>query len=150
MKPTNVKKITKQDPAIQGLNYDEFYNNDLALSPALKDYLKSKDLDWRFVNRAQFRERGYHRSHWQPFKLDKADAITEMGGIDAEGMVVRGDLLLATRPKALGDRHREFLRQRRARYSTYNKEQADVLKQSAREAGVSGQVKVFEGYEDND
>ncbi|MCA9327951.1 hypothetical protein KDA14_05470 [Candidatus Saccharibacteria bacterium] len=148
MKQT-VKKPVKKDPEIQGFSYDEFYTNDLALSPALKDHLKSLDLDWRFINRLQFRERGYHRSHWQPFKLENADSMTAITGVDAEGMVVRGDLVLATRPKALGDRHRDFLKQRRARYNGYNKEKARELRDSIREAGLGAHAKVYEGYEDN-
>lgn len=140
----------KKDTQVGGFNYDEFYSNDLALNPEIKAQLKSEGLEWRFINRLQFREKGNsHRSHWQPYQLKTANGQAGVG-TDAEGMVVRGDLVLAVRPKEIADRHRQFLEAKRARYRGYNREVADEMRQRAREEGVSRAMKVHEGYDDNE
>lgn len=149
MKGKDVKKseVGSKDPEIQGFNYDEFFNNRLSLPKSLKDELTSKGLDWRFINATQFRSKGnMHQSHWVPYKPEATGIV----GTNAEGLIQRGDLILAVREKAVSKAHKEFLTKRNKLQSSANKEHARELRKMVQEAGAAGQAKVFEGYEENE
>lgn len=144
-KETKSKEVVSRDPEITGFSYDEFFNNRLSLPDSIKEKLKAEGLDWRFINAAQFRQDGgIHKSHWRPYKASGEIATTQ--GVNAEGFIQRGDLLLAVREKKISKMHRSFLDQRNQRLKGINKQQADEFRQRIREEGRSGQVKVVEGY----
>jgi hypothetical protein len=143
-KDVKPKEQPNHEPDFDGFSYDEFFQNQLSLKSAIKDYLNEKGLDWRFINAGQFRSQGNtHQSHWTPIKFENVEF-----GQNSEGYIHRGDLILAGRPKRMGVAHRKFLAQRNALQSSVNRSQAQQLRQSMRSAGVSG--KVSEGYEDNE
>lgn len=138
------KEIPNRDPDVAQFSYDEFFNNKLSLPQNVKDHLGEKGLDWRFINAGQFRSSGNtHRSHWKPHIFDQVEF-----GQSAEGHITRGDLILATRPKAVSAGHRKFLKERNNRLNAFNRTKAQELKASMAEAGVKG--KVTEGYEENE
>lgn len=143
---------TSREPAVGEFTYDEFFNNRLSLPPALKDQLTAKGLDWRFINTVTFRQGGnMHRSHWTPYKVEDPQSVGIMA-TTAEGFVQRGDLVLASRPKHVTKKHKEFLAKRNAQLAGTidNKKLAKEMRQMAREYNVSDQVKVYEGYDEND
>lgn len=143
------KPVNTREPEITGFSYDEFFQNQLALSAPLRAKLKADGKDWRFLNATAFRTNGnVHRSHWKPLILQGEDIQTF--GANASGMICRGDLILGIRDKAITAAHREFLNKRNALQGQVNKDQAAQLKKSAREYGVSEQTKVLEGYDDKD
>lgn len=129
---------------------EEFaYNNMLSLPQALKDYLNGKDLDWRFLNAAQFRRAGnYHRSHWKPLNAT-SEMVDMIDGITAEGLIQRGDLILGVRPKAISVKHRESLAQKARRMGGFAQESAKQMKDDLRRKGISG-IKIEEGYDEDD
>lgn len=151
-KETKTKDTPDRDPQVSAFSYDEFFNNRLSLTDALKEFLKGQGLDWRFINAAQFRGAGnVHRSHWKPYRIEDADAKRiGVEGMTVEGIVQRGDLVLAVRPKTISNKHKEFLAQRNAALAGYNKSTSKELKDRAREAGIGEQVRVHEGYEENE
>jgi hypothetical protein len=147
-KETKTKEQANRDPEITGFHYDEFFNNRLALTEDIKSYLNENNLDWRFINAAQFRSEGnVHRSHWKPFKFDN---VSFGSVLNAEGYIMRGDLILATRPKGVTQAHRKFLKQRNNVQKGFNKAEAQKFRQSFREQGMESQARVIEGYEDED
>jgi hypothetical protein len=150
-KEVKIKETEVKDPEITGRGYDEFYDNILSLDNKIKNHLKSEGLDWRFINASQFRAGGnFSRSRWIPYNFRSvADQLGLLGGLNAEGNMQRGDLILATRTKKVSTQHREFIEKRNRQYAGFNKQQADELKSMAKDAGIKN-AKVFEGYEDNE
>ena len=143
------KEMKSFDP---GLGDKEFtYTNRLALPKELKDYLKSIDMDFRFLNAAEFRAAGgYHRSQWQPFKAP-ADAVKQgLYGVTPEGLIQRGDLILGVRSKAITAQHSAHLAEKRKRYSNYGKTEAKRMREHIRSTGLSDHVRVEEGYGEDD
>lgn len=135
-----------KEPQVSGFTYDEFFNNRLSLPESLKTVLNEAGLDWRFINAAQFRVEGnVHRSHWKPHKFDVTDLTS------ADGYVTRGDLILATRLKAVSAAHRKFLKERNNLQKNQNKLDAQKMRQSLKDSGIdSSAARVYEGYDDND
>lgn len=143
------KKTSSREPEMKGFSYDDYFNNILGLPQTLKDKLKEDGKDWRFINAAEFRRNGnLHQSHWKPLVVSGAEATAL--GADANGMIARGDLLLAIRDKGMSKAHRAFLDKRNASQLGHNKESARKLKQAAMDYGVADQTKVFEGYDENE
>lgn len=142
MKDVKKSERPSKDTNLTGFDGTEFFANRLSLPQELKDRITSEGMDWRFINASQFRQSGgYHASHWQPYKLTSGEF-----GSNAEGILVRGDLILAARPKAVSQKHREVLDRRNKAQQGINKQHAADLKKELRAAGA----KVFEGYEDNE
>lgn len=156
-KPMNKKPVESQpkasrnpDPIWDAAGFEEFYDNKLSLSAELKAELKEQDLDWRFINIAQFRHAGNrHHSLWRPYNVKSRSPIDAFKGIDPEGVLTRGDLVLAVRPKHVSAAYRKKLEKRNLANAGYNRAKAEEMKQLARSAGVGDQVKIHEGYEDN-
>lgn len=146
-KETRVKETPNFDPDISGFEF----NDRLALPKELKEKLKEKGLDFRFINAQEFRRSGhYHRSHWRPLSVSTDLGLPSAFGANAQGEIQRGDLILGVRPKAVTAKHRAFLEERRRRYSNFNKSEAEQLRKYAKQAGLGDQVGISEGYEEND
>lgn len=142
MKEKKVSEKANRDPGTEGFNPDSFFMNRLSLPQSLKDKLTAEGLDWRFINANQFRQSGgMHTSHWVPYKFSQGEF-----GSNAEGILQRGDVILATRPKAVTVAHKDYLKKRNDALSRVNKQHATELKKQLGAAGA----KVYEGYDEND
>lgn len=141
----------KKEPSIlDRWNFVEFENNKLKLSAELKKEIADQGLEYRFINKSRFAEAGnMHRGAWKPYNVKARDVIETFQGIDPEGVITRGDLILAVRPKAIGTKFRQRLLEKNARYASFNKAKAEELRDMARKAGISDEVTIHEGYEDN-
>lgn len=156
-KPMNKKPVAekpkeskKSDPIWDAAGFEEFYNNQLSISDDLKQELRDQDLDWRFINIAMFRKSGNrHKNLWRPYNVKASSPIDAFAGIDPEGVLTRGDLVLAVRPKHVTAAYKRKVDQRNAANAGFNKAKAEEMKQLARSAGVADQVKIHEGYDDN-
>lgn len=147
-----MKQDTKnaREVTFDGFKYDEFFNNRLSLPDAFKENLTKQNLDWRFINAEQFRIKGnQHRAHWKPYQVPNPKEVG-IDGLTPEGLIQRGDLILAVRDKKVSTAHKKFLNERNQRYQGHNKQVASELRQMAREAGMSDSVKVYEGYDENE
>lgn len=134
-------------------NMGDFYADPYALPEALKDELRSQDLEWRFINSIKYKEMGFHRSHWVPYKIkNKAvlDGIyANVFGADPEGFFRRGADILAVKPKAAANAQREHIRRlTRMQEATYSKEKASQIKDMFKEAGIK--AKPLDGYDDDE
>jgi hypothetical protein len=146
------KQTTKpsRDPQVSRFSRANNFNNRLVIPQPLMDKLTKDDLDWRFINANQFRMNGNsHNFEWTPYKPENPAELGVMG-VNAEGLIQRGDLLLAVRPKSTTREHRQFLKEQRDIYKGYNRQKAKEMRDLFREHGVSEDASVHEGYEDND
>lgn len=137
------------------LNSDDIFNNPLALDPAMIKVIESKGHSIRFINFKQFINMGgQHQAHWKPISLktlkewgyDTIGVDTFISGSDSDGYVRRQDLVLATRPKDINDKHKAYLRQEASRVQNLQGRHAQDLREYSRMAGLD--AKVEEGYED--
>lgn len=148
-KEKKTKEKPNRDPSVLRLDPNEFFNNTLSLPQSLKEYLKGEELDWRFLNAGEFRSRSNsHRSNWRVFVVP--DSMRTELGATAEGTIQRGDVILGVREKQVSAVHRKIIADRTRRQSGANKQSANELRNMAKQAGVSGQTKIHEGYEDNE
>lgn len=145
-----VKKSDPQikDPTFEYFNRDEFFNNILSLPDAVKQKLRNEEKDWRFIDGIQFRTNGnIHESHWRPEKFDEPEFKNL---VNSEGFIQRKEMILATRPKHVSAAYKKYLNDRNNRLKTQNADAAKELKRRARQAGIEDQIKVSEGYEENE
>lgn len=141
----------KKEPSIlDSWDYSEFENNKLKLSNELKTEIANQGLEYRFINKARFsRDGNYHSGAWKPYNTKSRNVVETFAGVDPEGIITRGDLILAVRPKLIGNKFRQRLLEKNARYAAFNKAQAEELRQMAKAAGIGDEVTIHEGYEDN-
>lgn len=132
---------------------DELFGNMLKLDPETQAELEAQGLAWRFVDAKKLMESGgYHAKGWSVYKR-KADSGTIGSsefkfGSDPDGIIRRGSLVLAVKTKEAATRHKEFLRQKAERYSAIVPQQAEALRQVARENNVD--TVVDDTYDEND
>lgn len=129
-----------------GSTLADMYMNPLKIDEELKSELRNKGLEYRFINMKTYKDMGFHRSHWKPYKRETAGPKDSGFGSDPEGYLRRGDLVLAVKAKEHAELHRNQLRLRAKLQSNPNKVRAAELKQMMQAAGIKG--KVHEGFED--
>ena len=150
--PTQKKPVNSKPENLTNLG--DFYANPYELAPDLKKELTEKGLEWRFINAVRFKEMGFHRSHWMPYKRDQGKAgsslttAEQIFGADPEGFVRRGSDILAVKPRAAAQAHRDHLKRlTRLQESSYKSKGAQI-KDAFKEAGIKG--KVLEGYDEEE
>lgn len=153
-RPTQSKPVERKsaDTVLSSDDWDYSVNerNMLSLPTELKQELMSQDLDWRFISALQFREKGnIHHNQWRPYNVTEKKPYARMQGVTAEGVLQRGDLILAVRPKKLSSMYKAKLAEKNRAYSGYNKAKADELRDLARESGIDKATKIHEGYDQN-
>lgn len=124
----------------------DMYMNPLKIDETLKSELRTKGLEYRFINIKSFKDLGFHRSHWRPYKRDSVQPQDSGFGTDTEGYLRRGDLVLAVKAKEHADLHRNQLRLKAKLQASPSKVRAAELKQMMQAAGVKGRV--HEGFEE--
>jgi hypothetical protein len=150
-KPLSEKRLAK--PA--RLNMDDIFGNKLGLDPAITSALEAKGMDVRFINAKILQDMGgWNEMGWRPVPMKEVCNTTDTHsfqfGIDPNGFIRRGDLVLAQRPKDMGIKHKQYLAQEneRARIKTKSKYHAEELRRLADEAGLD--ARIHEGYDDED
>ena len=130
----------------------EIFGDLLKIEPDLKAELERKGLEGRFVDARKLYEfNGYHKNGWVPYKRDKSDTIGNTDfklGTDPDGIVRRGTLILAVKPKETAAKHRAFLKAKADRSSKVQATSARDLRRFAQASNAD--VEVTEGYEENE
>lgn len=139
--------LKSKDVADTSSSLADMYMNPLKVDENLKSELKSKGLEYRFINLKTYQDMGFHRAHWRPYKRESSAPQDSGFAADGEGYMRRGDLVLAVKPKEHADLHRNQLRLKAKLQSNPNTVRAAELKQMMQSAGISG--KVHEGFEDD-
>lgn len=149
----NGKRPSSQRTRPAPVAADEIFINPLGLDPELVKVIKEKGHVHRFINAIQYKRFGHHPAHWRPisrktlkdwgYATMDAHAFTDGSGPD--DFIYRGqDLVLATRPKDINERHKQYLRQEadRVNASALMENQAEEIRARSRHDGL----RVHEGY----
>lgn len=141
------KKTTKKKPV--DLSKETQENSFFNVPAGIKEELSKKGFECRWINSIKYRQNfGFHRSGWKAYKTTAAklapDSLDFGDGVDAEGYIRRGDLVLAVKPSQAAEQHREKIRAKNRRLMNYSQTAADDLRKT-----VGGSGAVLEGYDEN-
>lgn len=126
----------------------------LDLDPTIIAELQAKGLEYRFVNAVQYQKNfGYHKSGWRVYQIEqtpdtKRGSLNFTRGVDPEGYVRFGDLVLAVKEKAEQESHRRKIKRRTQLQSDSEGKTAEELRDLARKGGLK-HAEIVEGYDDN-
>jgi hypothetical protein len=145
------KPITeKKSGSLESLK--KLFRNKLDLDERLVTFFSSKGLDCRFINYKTFADQGFHSHGWeiyQPSKHGSCDGFeTFYWGQNPDGIIKRGDAVLAVRQKEISAEHRALLREKSDRLSNYNRRAAKELRQQVKDSNIKAEI--HEGYDEND
>lgn len=148
-KPLSQKPKQAPSFAAPGIG-DKLYVQD-----TLKQALKDKGLEYRYIDVNKYNQSNYHENGWVPYKLEQSDIDIMkdsrggfLGGVSPEGYWRRQSVVLAVRPIEFGDTHRQILEQKRERFQNVNRQKAEEIRRMAKDARLDS--KILEGYEDNE
>jgi hypothetical protein len=143
MSKKQIKKQAQVSTDFQGITADPFLFD---VDPTLKSKIEAEGLTCRWINRANYiSNRGDHRG-WRPYQLPKTEmqskgALDFQYGVDPDGYVSRGDLVLAVRPLAMHEASKK-------RIAMKNKAQQGFQAEAAKKLKEQTGMNVLEGYED--
>ena len=145
------KKPISAKPGVQIVSEDPF-GNPLTIGSELEKELAKQGLVGRWVNATElYKFQGYHPKGWRVYKTQNNAILSNKEfrfGNDPEGVVRRGDCILAVKDQVERDKHRAFLDARADRQiagAIYRKKE---LQEFAAKRGVK--VAVTEGYDEDD
>ena len=148
------KKPTKKTPQFAVTSENIFGANRLDVPQCYKDEAAERGWETRWVSAKKLKENhGFHERGWQvyKFKSKPGDGILDNSefafGTDAEGVVRRGDCVLAVRPIELGNAHRRELEKKRKRYNNFGAEKKQEYKDFVKQT-MGKNASAFEGYDD--
>ncbi len=142
----NKVKAKKQKPlvdqALSTANDPTQYDVD----PQLLKEIRDKGLKERWISRGKYLanhgdSRGYRPYQMEVAKMEKKGSLDFQYGVDPEGYICRGDLILAVRPNALHEANKRKIENKNRAQLGYSKQAADKLRETTG-------MKVIEGYED--
>jgi hypothetical protein len=126
------------------------FDDHLYINPAIIAEIKAKGLVHRWINAHKLQQmHGFDSRAWTPYKLENPNNNNNIFGKDAEGYLRRGDLILAVQTQQIFDQRkaRVDMRRQALNNAVHNKEAAQQLKKSMRDAGIKS--KVYEGFDEN-
>lgn len=139
------KKSAESAMVMDNFDYEIF-----RVDGELKKELEDAGLAYRWINAPKYFKGGnFHRSGWKAYRSKKAGTSEAFdSGINAEGFIIRNDMLLAVKPAADQERWKARVRNHAARLSgSAAAAKTSELKQTVSELGGG---KIFEGYEENE
>lgn len=142
--------VSEKDESL-GFSFAEFDQSILNLDPEIKSELDKKGLAYRWINATHYKASGnFHKNGWRVYRYegasDQRGSLDFAYGVSPEGYIIRGDLVLAVKPKEQAERYKQYLAHRATLQSGKSKDVADTFKKMARESGAA----VLEGYEENE
>jgi hypothetical protein len=139
------KPLSEKSTSSFGFNPDEF-GNTLSIPPDLKKELDEQGLSPRWINAKKLAEmQGYHPKGWVVYKRSANMPTDPAFGNSPDGIVRRGDCVLAVKTKEAHAKHKAYLAQRVKAQAGVRTQQADELRQMA-----GKRIKVEEGYGEDD
>ena len=122
----------------------DIFGNALALPPELEKELKDKGLVARWVSaKLLHANQGYHPKQWKPYKREPGatmEGVEFKSGSDPDGLIRRGDCILATKTAEQFQVHQDWLDDKASRYKGHNQAKAAELRATARAAGAKTEV----------
>ena len=144
------KPVSQKPKRVNVLDEPDFFMNKLAIESSLKEEIKGKDLDCRWISYTKYvASGGQHERGWSVYKRDKREGMDSfILGNSPDGIIRVGDNVLAVRPNSYSKKHRAWLAAKASRMSGTNEAKAEELRQKAKEANVD--ITVHEGFEENE
>lgn len=147
------KPLSAKATYVSSVTGDSEFGNPLALSPEILKELEDQHLVGRWVNAKQLYEmQGYHKNGWRPYKR-KADGTLGTQefstGKDPEGIIRRGDCILAVKTESEVATHRGKLQAKADRYKNFKKQKAQEMREFAKEHGIKTRIDEEDEYEDD-
>lgn len=147
-----MSKAPSKAPAQPKYNsLDDIFGSPAKIPNDVQAELDEKGLEGRWINWQKYQSYGgTHRRGWVPFKSEsRAKFANPILGDDSNGYIRRESLVLAARPKELGDKHREYLRERAQMLNPGRaaKEARDELQQRIKDQGLEKSARIL-GYSD--
>ncbi len=127
----------------------DLFGNKLTIPEALRNELDKKGLVPRFISMKKFNEAGgVNEKGWTPYILE-TPVVNVVNGSTEKTFKV-GDLVLAVKTKEDHAKHLRYLQARSAVQSGSVKEQINAIRDNIRSNKADGQIKLTEGYEENE
>ena len=143
------KPLSQKPRTTPKYNINDVFRDRFSLDDDLKKEIGSKGLEYRWINYKKYVENGnYHEWGWAVYKREKAaDTASFLLGNTPDGIIRRGDSVLAVRAKDICEKHRAHIRNKTEILSNRNfaRQKASELRQMARESNMD--ITVHEGYE---
>jgi len=148
-KPLSQKSRTVGTPVVPPPDF----MTPMALPLDLKKEIEEQGLVPRWINAGKlYANQGYHEKGWVPYrrKLDgKMGAHEFKFGNDPDGVVRRGDCILAVKNKEQHKQHTDYLDYRAQAAKGLGKQEAEKIRQYLKDSRVEG-VELEEGYEEDE
>lgn len=145
-RPTVQNKEESTQKSTQELDID--FNDQLAVPKAVIKEIEELGMQHRWINAHKLQANyGFDSRGWQPFK-SKVLQAGPFSGLDSEGFIRRGDLILAVQSNALAAKRKEVINQKNARNKAYGKDAASQLKDQFNRAGIKS--KISSGFDENE
>lgn len=137
--PKVVKKSISSNKATSSFGPPSFMADMHAIPESIRVELKEKGMDYRWVSYTKYAKYGgVHERGWTAYKraapLTGTEAI--MFGSGTDGIIRRGDNLLAVRPLAWTKEHKDWIRSQTRAKQNHSKAKEEELRQAARERGL--------------
>lgn len=127
----------------------EMFGNKQTVPENIKKELEKKGLVARFISTKKFNDAGgVNEKGWIPYVLD-TPTVNIVNGTTEKTFKV-GDLVLAVKSKEDHAKHLRYLQARSAVQSGSVKEQINAIRDNIRSSKADGQIKLTEGYEENE
>lgn len=116
---------------------DVFGNGTFEIPEHIRADMKAKGLEPRWVNSAEVhRNQGYHKKGWKIYRDTQASPEVFKFGQDPDGIVRRGDCILAYKEKEAAQKHRAYVRQMAGENDNIKTRQAEEMAELADRLGV--------------
>lgn len=145
---TRVKVKSKDDIGKANLGNDFSPGNRLKIPAHIQAELDKKGLVPRFVSLKKMSESGgYHPMGWTPYTVENPQVNPITG--TAEKVFRVGDLVLAVKPKAEYQKHKEWLAQKSKSQSQMHRNNVKEMRDRIKDSRADKHVSLIEGYEEN-
>lgn len=114
--------------------------DDLDIDVALEKELAELDLVYRFINFKTFKKYGFHKQHWKPYRRASRPDNNVAFNIDPDGYMVRGDLVLAVKPKEWNLARKKELAEKNAKKADAIRDKTNEFRQVVAKSGIGQMV----------
>lgn len=133
---------------------DEMYQNRFDLPKSLREEIKQKGYNYKFINFTSYKKDTVHKAHWVPYKPEIETVADMVFGKSPEGYVVRGDCVLAVRPLSVDKLMKARIHDKAQSQLGFNKRARQEMEELARAHGVKKSkafgVEATKGLEDDE
>ena len=112
----------------------------LDIDEALKKELKSLKFQCRWINYKTYRAQGFHKRQWKPFIRKSLPPDKTRFDVNADGFMVRNDLILAIKPVSYVEKHRHELREKSRFQANTQANKKKELQDFADNSGLGAKV----------